>query len=124
MKTASTTASTNNNNQQQLHTTQKTSAGDSLAPLRNLRVEMRKLDARGSLDGYGQYLYGVVLNKLDLTSEATAALLKGNWWKQLRETGFEMACQLIFKHSTRCSTSKFYNLKFESKFMKFKFKSC
>merc|ERR1719431_705730 len=74
--TASTTASTNNNNQQQLQTTQKTSAGDSLAPLRNLRVEMRKLDARGSLDGYGQYLYGVVLKKLDLTSEATAALLK------------------------------------------------
>ena len=77
MKTTSTAASsTNNNNQQQLQTPQKSSSGDSLAALRNLRVELRKLDARGKLDGYGQYLYGVVLKKLDLTEEATAALLK------------------------------------------------
>ena len=37
---------------------------------------MRKLDSRGKLDGYGHYLYGVVLRKLDLMDEALAVLLK------------------------------------------------
>ena len=49
---------------------------NAFAALRNLRVEMRKLDSRGKLDGYGHYLYGVVLRKLDLMDEALAVLLK------------------------------------------------
>ena len=80
---ASTSSSTSAGQQQQqsqqqpLHQGQKGGTNDAaFASLKNLRVEMRKLDGRGKLDGYGQYLYGVVLKKLDLMEEASAALLK------------------------------------------------
>lgn len=76
MKSSATPTAAANNQPQNLQGQSKSGSGDSLAALRNLRVEMRKLDTLGKLDGFGLYLYGVVLKKLDLTEEATTALLK------------------------------------------------
>jgi len=48
----------------------------SLTCLKNLKTELRKLESGGKLDGFGFYLYGVVLKKLDLVEDALTALLK------------------------------------------------
>nr|XP_032806261.1 cell division cycle protein 23 homolog [Petromyzon marinus] len=44
--------------------------------LRKLRVELGKKHREGQLDGFGLYMYGVVLRKLDLGAEAITILLE------------------------------------------------
>jgi len=79
MKTSAAASSTAGNAPTQTAPQQQQKGGpadNALTSLKHLRVEMRKLDSRGKLDGFGHYLYGVVLRKLELNEEAMAALLK------------------------------------------------
>lgn len=49
-------------------------AGTSNADVQELVTQMRSLHAQGKLDGYGLYLYGLVLKRAQLNDEATSAL--------------------------------------------------
>ena len=61
--------------------------------LKELRSDLQKMNDTDDLDGYLLYLYGVVLKKLNLKSEAQKALVKAIWkepclWSAWQELAF------------------------------------
>uniref|UniRef100_A0A672R1Z7 Cyclosome subunit 8 n=1 Tax=Sinocyclocheilus grahami TaxID=75366 RepID=A0A672R1Z7_SINGR len=63
--------------------------------LRELRVELSKKHSAGELDGFGLYLYGVVLRKLDLLKEAVEIFVAATHALPLHWGSWLELCNLI-----------------------------